>query len=54
MTLEEDILRKKVKIGAKRLEIEDLEVTIGIVNARDDLHTLLDELEALYRLYLRP
>jgi hypothetical protein len=54
MTLEEDILGKIVEIGAKKVEIEDLERDVGLVAARDSLALLYDELEALYRLYPRP
>lgn len=51
MTLEQDILTKQVEIGAERVVIEDLELNIGLVAARDRLASLLDELDELYRLY---
>jgi hypothetical protein len=51
MTLEEEILAKIVEIGAKRVEIEDLERDIGLVAAREGLALLLDELNELYRLH---
>jgi hypothetical protein len=51
MTTYELLLLKRVEIGAKRVEIEDKEIDIGLVALRNELSILGDELRALYQIY---